>query len=257
MTQNDLIETFLAKHESLRVGSAPAQRFRFGYFTPDDVYETMVAQLVSPGCAWLDVGGGRDVFPTNPALARQLAARCGVLVGIDPDRNILENSFVHERVQTTIEEFVSDRSYDLVTMRMVAEHMRNPENAIACLGRLVKPRGKVVVYTVNWHSPITLCSWAVPFQLHHICKRILWQAEERDTFPTLYKMNTRKQLKRLFDESHFREYFFAYLDDCRTFARFQFLRIMELSLWRLLQAFGLHYPETCLLGVYERLAADY
>jgi SAM-dependent methyltransferase len=254
LTVDRLIKTFWTKHGSPRdCGSGPARRFRFGYFTPDDVYETVLAQLVSPRSAWLDVGGGRDVFPSNPALARQLATRCGVLVGIDPDNNIHDNSYVHERVQTTIEEFKSERSFDVVSMRMVAEHMTNPEAVIGALGRLVQPRGKVVIYTVNWYSPITLCSRAVPFHFHHACKQILWQTEERDTFPTAYKMNTRKQLRRLFNQEHFRELYFAYLDDCRTFARFRFLNLMELSFWRILRTLGLPYPETCLLGVYERL----
>jgi 2-polyprenyl-3-methyl-5-hydroxy-6-metoxy-1,4-benzoquinol methylase len=250
-----LIETFVAKHGNPRVtGAAPSRRYRFGYFTPDDVYETVVAGLVSEGCSWLDVGGGRDVFPTNPALARRLAARCGRLVGVDPDDNIWANPFVHERAQATVEEYHSDRPFDLATLRMVAEHITDPPAAVAALARLVRPGGKVVLFTVNWWSPITLCSWAVPFHLHHTVKRVLWKTEERDTFPTAYRMNTRGRLAQLFRAGDFREVGFAYLDDCRTFGRFGLLNFLELAAWRLLHGLGLHYPETCLLGVYERLS---
>jgi hypothetical protein len=46
-------------------GWAPRLRSHFGYFTPDDIYEAAVASLVTPKTAWLDVGCGRDIFPSN------------------------------------------------------------------------------------------------------------------------------------------------------------------------------------------------
>ena len=42
---------------------------------PDDVYEATIAKLVEPGCAWIDIGCGRDIFPGNYGLAKELAER--------------------------------------------------------------------------------------------------------------------------------------------------------------------------------------
>jgi hypothetical protein len=54
-------------------------RLSFGYFTPDDHYEVLVARLVTSGCHWADIGCGRDIFPSNPQLARDLVARAAVI----------------------------------------------------------------------------------------------------------------------------------------------------------------------------------
>lgn len=248
---------FRLKHgEPETTGSAPRRRWRFGYFTPDDHYEGLLAQLVQPGSAWIDVGGGRDVFPTNPKLARMLADRAERLLGLDPSNNIEENPYVHIRVKSTVEEYRDGRTYDLATLRMVAEHIPEPEAAVAALARLVKPRGQVVIYTVNRWAPLSLLAWLVPFRLHHFVKERCWGTEEKDTFPVVYRMNTRARLAKLFADAGFREQSFAYLDDCRTFHRFRFLNWLELCLWRALKSVGLHYPENCLLAVYERLPSD-
>jgi SAM-dependent methyltransferase len=232
-------------------GWATRMRLRFGYFTPDEVYEATVAQLVTTGCAWLEVGCGRDIFPNNRALARSLADRCATLVGVDPDPTIEGNPFLHQRVRCPLDEFQSSQPFDVVTMRMVAEHIIDPESAVVALARLIKPGSQVVVYTVNRWSPVSLLSLAIPFRFHHPIKHALWKTEEKDTFPIAYRMNTRRQLRRLFEEHGFREASFAYLDDCRTFANTRPLHFLELSLRRLLRSIGLRYPENCLLGIYE------
>jgi SAM-dependent methyltransferase len=244
---------FRLKHgDPVAICTTPHMRLRFGYFTPDDYYEGLLAQLIQDGTTWLDVGGGRDVFPENPELARILARRCRLLVGVDPSENIQENSFVHERVQSVIEDYKREQGFDLATLRMVAEHLTRPSAAVAALARLVRPGGKVVIYTVNLWSPVALLAWLVPFSLHHTVKNLLWRTQENDSFPVVYAMNTRGRLRQLFARGGFKERFFAHLDDCRIFHRFRLLSLMETGSWKTLKAVGLRYPENCLLGVYER-----
>jgi 2-polyprenyl-3-methyl-5-hydroxy-6-metoxy-1,4-benzoquinol methylase len=118
---------FLQKFgEPASTGWAPRQRHQFGYFTPSDIYEALVSAVVSDGCAWLDVGGGHNVFPDNPRLAEALVSRCSVLVAVDPSPNVTKNRYASERVQALIEDYRTDRSFDLVTMRMVVEHVDDP-----------------------------------------------------------------------------------------------------------------------------------
>lgn len=236
-----------------RIGWGPQLRRRAGYFLPDAYYEALVARSVEPGCAWLDVGCGRDLFPHNEPLARVLAARCGRLVGVDPDANIEQNPFLHSRVRQPIDELEIAETFDLVTLRMVVEHITDPPRAVQNIARCVRSGGKVIVYTVYRWSPAALAACLTPMAVHHRAKRFLWRSEERDTFPVAYRMNTRRQLARAFSEAGFREAYFAYLDDCRSFARFRRLLTAELWAWRTLRACGLHYPEMCLLGVYERI----
>jgi SAM-dependent methyltransferase len=254
ITKNDLQEVFRLKYGNSHIcGWGPRIRLFFNYFTPDDYYEAMVAKLTTNGSCWLDVGCGRNIFPSNYTLARLLTDRCRLVVGVDPDETIEENSFVHQRYKKTIEEFSSNEEFDLITLRMVAEHMVNPESVITSLFRLTKSGGKVVVYTVNKWSLIPVITRLVPFNFHHPIKRILWGTEDKDTFPVTYRMNTHRALTRLFERHGFRECHFSYLDDCRTFARFRVMLLMELSFRALLHVWGIMYPENCLLGVYTKL----
>lgn len=235
-------------------GWSPRQRSRFGYYLPADRYEALVQKLVFEGCAWVDVGGGHDIFPENPELARTLVSRSSLAVAVDPSDNIEQNEFVHRRSKCLIEDYETDERFDLATLRMVAEHVSDPATVLKSLHRLLRPGGVAVVFTVNKWSPISLISRWTPFRLHHIIKKLFWGGEEEDTFPVEYKMNRRKTLRRLFEQHGFREAAFAHLDDLAMFGRFRWLNFAELSVWKLLRWFGLRYPENCLLGVYERVA---
>ncbi|HWB13955.1 MAG TPA: methyltransferase domain-containing protein [Pirellulales bacterium] len=146
----------------------------------------------------------------------------------------------------------TSRRFDVITLRMVAEHIVDPTKTLAALSRFSKPRGRVVIYTVNRWSPLALAAWLVPFRLHNPVKRVLWKTEPEDTFPVAYRLNTRATLSRRFADAGFREALFTTLADCRVFFRFRGLRRLELGLWLACQAARIPYPESCLLAVYER-----
>ncbi|HET7042646.1 MAG TPA: hypothetical protein VFI13_11525, partial [Gemmatimonadales bacterium] len=110
----------------------------------------------------------------------------------------------------------------------------------------------VVVLTVNLYSPVTLVSRMLPFAAHHPVKRFFWGCEEEDTFPTTYRMNTRRVLRRLFEGAGFDERRFLRLDDLCVFGSFKLMGRLELLLWKGLRRVGLRYPENRLLGIYER-----
>jgi SAM-dependent methyltransferase len=238
------------------IGWAPRRRFQFGYYLPADIYECVVSKLLVPGCAWLDVGGGRALFPQNANLARKLVSHCVKVTAVDPSENVLQNEFVHERVQSFLEQYRPDMQFDVATMRMVVEHVSAPKDFVAALGRILKPGGVAVVFTVNRWSPVALLSWAIPFRLHHPIKRLLWGGEEEDTFPVFYRMNTRSKLCRLFRDAGFVERAFVELDDLSVFGRFKWLNYLELSVWSGLRRIGIGYPEKCLLGVFQRMATE-
>ena len=170
----------------------PRLRAQYGYAVPSDLYEAFVFSLVTPNTRWLDVGSGRTPFPGNPQGARQLAERCALLVGIDPSDNIQANTFVHQRHQCLLEDFATDQQFDLITLRMVAEHITHPESTVATFARLVAPGGRVVMLTVNKWSPGSVVAAVTPMSVHHRAKKFLWNTREEDTFPVAYKMNTRR-----------------------------------------------------------------
>ena len=231
----------------------PAMRKRFNYFNPDDWYESLLNNLVTDKTRWLEVGCGRLFFPSNPILARVLSERCDTLVGLDPDPTLLENPYVHHKVHSSIQDYHSEDPFDLISLRMVAEHIAEPDLAVKTMAKLTHAGSYVVIYTIFKWSPVPVATYLTPFFIHHPIKKAFWGTESKDTFPVSYKMNTRSDLKHILEAHRFREVYFTYLDDCRTFAKFRFTLWTELVVRKLLNTVGLRYPEVCVLGVYERI----
>jgi hypothetical protein len=253
-SRNSLAQVFEEKYtRDYGLGWSPRLRKNFGYFTPDDYYETLVSNMVQNSFYWADVGCGRDVFPGNVKLARKLADRVDFLLGIDPSPNILENPFLTERFHGPIEEYKPDSQFDIITLRMVAEHIVDPDMCVAKLSSMTKRGGLVIIYTPNKWSPVSILARLLPFWSHHMLKQIVWQTEEKDSFPVAYNMNTRIDLIKRFSAHGLSEIMFAYLDDCRVTTAYKRLNAVELWSRRAFFRDRLAYPENCLLAVYRKL----
>lgn len=235
------------------MGVSPSLRYRHRYAAADDCYEALVARLVSESTRWLDVGCGRDLFPSNVAGARELARRSRCLVGVDPDDNVLENELLTDRFQGVIEDFETADRFDLLTLRMVAEHVVDAGRCVRKLAELTDPGGLVVIYTPWRWAPMSLAATVVPFAWHNRLKRLIWDSEEQDTFPTAYRMNTRKDLLGLFSNNGFREVLFARVDDCSVLTRYPRLNALEIGARNLCYRANVLYPEYCVLSAYRRL----
>jgi SAM-dependent methyltransferase len=249
-SSEELLAIFQQKYNRRQsLGWGPKMRLAFGYFTPDDHYEAVIGKLLTTGAEWCDVGCGRNIFPDNPALAEQYAARCGYVYGIDPDDNVRENRFIHGYFQGLVEDCRINRQFDLVTLRMVAEHIVNPTLALRRIASLLKPHGHAVIYTPHKWAPVSILATAIPFHLHHPLKRLLWTSDVRDTFPTQYKLNTFGDLRRHAKGAGLKQVHYERLDDCRTTNSYRALNWLGLSVRRTLRVAGIPYPEACILSI--------
>jgi len=233
-------------------GEGPRIRKSYAYFTPEDYYQASIATILKKGDKWLDIGCGRDIFPDNKRLANILAARAKEIVGVDPSPNILDNELLSRSYNGYTDSVKEESYYDLVTLRMVAEHVSDPEDLVTHIERISASGAHVIVYTIYKWSPVSLITKLTPFWAHHAPKRFFWNTEERDTFPVEYKMNTKKQLDEVFLHRNFENIHFTYLDDCRTLAKFKIANHVELLLRKFLNHFNLHYPEVCILSIYRK-----
>lgn len=253
ISEEDLHELFELKYgDPKNVGWNLKRRLKWGHFQPGDIYEALVKSLVKDETNWIDVGGGRNLFPKNQRLSEILSKKCQKLVAVDPSGNVFENLYAHEKVQCLFEDFVTDHKFDLATFRMVAEHISNPQAVVEKLNEIISKDGTVVIYTIFKYSPIPILTYLTPFKLHYIIKKIIWGGEEKDTFPVAFKMNTRKILRKVFEDGGFEEKSFHYLDDLSAFGKFKWLNLIEMTIWKFLNTLGLHYPEVNILAIYSK-----
>ena len=250
VTEDELMAVFRQKYSrTATLGWGPQMRLKYGYFTPDDHYEALVGKLLPAEAEWCDVGCGRNIFPENPELASQYAGRCRFVFGIDPDDNVRENKLVNEYFQGFVEDCPTEHRFDLVTLRMVAEHIEHPEPALSRLARLLKPNGHAIIYTPHKWAPMSIVANITPFGLHNPLKRLLWNSEARDTFPTQYKLNTRTDIDRFARQAGLEQIHYERLDDCRITNSYRLLNRLELVSRSALHTVGIPYPEACILTV--------
>ncbi len=137
-----------------------------------------------PGGAWQDLRGeGRTV------------------IGIDIEATGEQNPVIDE-FRLIAEDGrwpLDDASVDLAVSDFVLEHVTNPECFVGELSRVLRPGGMFVARTISRHSLLAIAARVVPNDHHaKALERLQPGREEQDVFRTAYKMNTRKELNRLF-----------------------------------------------------------
>lgn len=172
--------------------------------------ETLETQL-GPATRWLDIGCGRRLFPAWLPGAEQaqaaLASRLNCIFGLDPDLpSLLDNHFVRHRVQGDSSSLpFANESFDLVTANMVIEHVARPEALLAEAFRVLAVRGVLLFHTPNAFSYATLLARLVPSPLKIALVGFFEGRNQEDVFPTLYRMNTPRRVRRLAATAGFSE----------------------------------------------------
>jgi SAM-dependent methyltransferase len=95
---------------------------------------------------------------------------------------------------------LDDGSVDLAVSDFVLEHVVEPEAFVRELARVLRPGGVFIARTISRYSILAAAARVVPNEHHaRALERLQPTREARDVFRTAYKMNTRKDLARLFE----------------------------------------------------------
>jgi len=165
----------------------------------------------------VDFGAGRGESVDDPLpFRRELRDLRGAgrrVVGVDVDPAVHENPVVDEAhvVGPDGEIPLPDGSVDVIVSRYTWEHIDHPDAVVAEMGRVLRPAGWICAQTPNRWGYIALGARLVPNRLHVGSLRRLqpWK-QERDTFPTRYRMNTRRDIRRLFPSHSYAVYAYTF-----------------------------------------------
>lgn len=176
---------------------------RFGGFTDVDgtiIFYTRAHCLVRPSSVVLDVGCGRGRFAEDPVPVRKeqriFKGRCAKVIGIDVDTAAATNPYIDEFRRIEGPRWpIENESIDLLISDYVLEHVEDPESFFSECRRALKPGGHLCLRTTNARSYIGLISRMVPNNMHvSALKKAKHGKGEADTFPTVYRCNTRRKL---------------------------------------------------------------
>lgn len=164
-------------------------------------YGQFLEKLSIPANAlWMELGCGRAPLPVwamTKERQKLLAARAALLIGVDVDEAILENTVVNRRVYGMGGNlpFPAD-TFDLVTANMVVEHIPEPEIFLRDIWRVMRPGGQFVFHTPNYLYYLIFIASLTPDWLKGRLVWILERRREEDRFQTHYRLNTRSSIAR-------------------------------------------------------------
>jgi SAM-dependent methyltransferase len=165
----------------------------------------------SPPTTIVDFGAGRGSAVEDTVLYRRILGELRgpgrTVIGVDVDPVVVDNPRMDEgRVidATTGAIPIADASVDLVVSDFTFEHVDDPEVTSRELDRILKPGGWICARTPNKWGYIAVGARIVPNRLHVKALRHLQPTkQEQDTFPTRYRLNTRRDLERWFPAPRF------------------------------------------------------
>lgn len=169
-------------------------------------FYNQLAAVVRPSDVVLDFGAGRGepLLDDDNAYRRELSdlrGRCGRLEGCDIDPVVLQNPFLdHAEIITPGEQLpYPDDNFDIVFARSVLEHVEDPGWLARELLRIVRPGGIIAAVTPNKNGYFAIAARLVPNTFHvRALRRIQPGRKAEDIFPTHYRLNTARDLRRAF-----------------------------------------------------------
>ncbi|TAJ59731.1 class I SAM-dependent methyltransferase [Brevundimonas sp.] len=162
---------------------------------PDRIYEAAARELAGKASRVLDFGAGRGLHEIDLRTGRNTVEGC------DVDDAVLSNPLLHRATMVRLGAQLpyTDASFDLIVCRYVLEHVEHPEIVAAELRRVLAPGGTILAITPNKYGYVAIAASIVPNPLHVAVLKLVQPGKlPEDTFPTRYRMNTRRDLERTF-----------------------------------------------------------
>jgi SAM-dependent methyltransferase len=161
--------------------------------SPEIAFEEKLKQVVVTGDRVLDAGCGTGKF-----FGMEFARRTGC------QENIGVNLGIDFGVRAELNHLpFSDASFDVVNCRLVIEHVDFPNAVLKEFYRVLKPGGRLAIFTPNLLHYFGAAASLTPHWFHIWFNSRVRGFDENDIFPTRYRANTRRRLRALFLKSGF------------------------------------------------------
>ena len=162
--------------------------------SPEEYFEQRFREMVRPGDLVLDAGCGNGKYSAR----KYSDARGYKVVGLDNFQSVRQHSFLDYRVCGDVNALpFGDASFDVVYARWLVEHLQNPMVALREFHRVLKPGGRLTLFTTNLLHYYGAVARVTPQWFHVWFNCRIRKFEEADIFPTYYRANTRWRVHKL------------------------------------------------------------
>ncbi|MDB5440507.1 MAG: methylase involved in ubiquinone/menaquinone biosynthesis [Caulobacteraceae bacterium] len=178
-----------------------------GFSSLDGTMEffTRVNVLLEPHFTVLDLGAGRgawhteDQIPWRRAL-RDIKGKVHRYIGCDVDPVVMTNPITDENLLIEAGRVpMASASVDLIICDYVLEHVADPKAFRDEIDRLLKPGGYFCARTPHSLNYVSLAARVVANSRHvALLSKVQPDRKPQDVFPTVYRCNTRGQLRAMF-----------------------------------------------------------
>lgn len=216
-------------------------------------YIRIVGENVRPGMAWLDAGCGHQLVPEwmsgAEAIEKQLISQAALVVGCDIDRQSLVKPAKFRRIASGLVDLAfATGTFDIVTCNMVVEHLEDPGSVFRELFRVLRPNGIAILHTPNIYHWANTISRMTPYRFHKWAMTKFFGQPDPDVFPTLYRCNTARSMRKSLLGAGFADVQIRTLAGQPRLVGFGPLLYLECFLFRLARKFPALHETLCAIA---------
>ena len=127
-------------------------------------------------------------------------------VGCDIDQNCINHTYLDYWIACSVEDLsIKKESFQFITCNWVLEHVSNPQKMLKEINRVLKSGGKFIFRTPNIYNYAIFLSSRTPTIFHHWVRKLNASSDQEhiENVPTLYKINTRRKVRKLLMKTGF------------------------------------------------------
>jgi ubiquinone/menaquinone biosynthesis C-methylase UbiE len=216
-----LWDEWLGRKVTWRLQSRILPRLRWN----QEIWGEMIRQYLTDHVRWLDAGCGWHLLGKGlDPLENELVSLARLVVGVDLDLpHLRKHANISKRICASLDSLpFSDASFDLVTCNMVVEHLPAPFTTFQEMSRVLAPGGTLLVHTPNTRNYLVfaniLANKLLPRSM--VLKLIPDNRGEDDIYPTCYRANNARALRKLGESVNLQPATVRFLTQPQPYSRF-------------------------------------